>query len=512
MPNYAIYLRKSRADIELEVLGEMETLAKHEAALIALAKRQNLPITKIYKELVSGDTIADRPVVQQLIDEVENGEWNGVLVMEIERLARGDTIDQGIIARAFRLNNTKIITPIKTYDPSNEFDEEYFEFGLFMSRREYKTIKRRLYRGRVATVKEGKFIGSTAPYGYNKVRVTDGKGFTLAPNDEAETVKLIYKLYLSGDGMSVIALKLDQMRIPPRNRDTWSKSTISDILKNPVYAGKIRWAYRKEKLRKDGSELKKVRVSDSDCVLVDGLHPEIVSIEDFEQAQTIMKSHTRAPVKNDLELKNPFTGLLYCAKCGAKMTRLSSNAKTPYDTVKCSNRYCDNVSAPLFLVERAVISGIDSWLREYELAVDCKKNKTPPKNDNKKILTALDEEESKLKKQLEKTYDLLEQGIYTPEIFTKRNSAISKKLDDISVSRQEILSKQAEAPKQTPAEFIAEVKKLKAIYTELSEAKDKNALLRRIFYKITYSKDKANTRGNLENNNFDIVVSPKFPK
>ncbi len=50
-------------------------------------------------------------------------------------------IDQGIVSQAFKYSGTRIITPTKTYDPNNEFDEEYFEFGLFMSRREYQTIR-----------------------------------------------------------------------------------------------------------------------------------------------------------------------------------------------------------------------------------------------------------------------------------------------------------------------------------------------------------------------------------
>lgn len=78
---------------------------------------------------MSGDTIAARPVMQKLLEEVGNGVWDGVLVMEIERLARGNTMDQGLISQAFQFSGTKIITPIKTYDPANEFDEEYFEFG-----------------------------------------------------------------------------------------------------------------------------------------------------------------------------------------------------------------------------------------------------------------------------------------------------------------------------------------------------------------------------------------------
>ena len=155
MEQYLIYLRKSRSDLEAEAHGEGETLSRHEHTLLELAKRQHLNVTDIYREVVSGDTIAARPMMQRVLSEVEQGVWSGVLVMEVERLARGDTIDQGIIAQTFKFSGTKIITPIKTYDPDNEFDEEYFEFGLFMSRREYKIINRRLQRGRLASAKRG---------------------------------------------------------------------------------------------------------------------------------------------------------------------------------------------------------------------------------------------------------------------------------------------------------------------------------------------------------------------
>ena len=136
---YCLYLRKSRADMEAEAHGEGETLARHEKLLLEVAKRGEYNVTQIYREIVSGETIAVRPVMQQLLQEVEQGLWAGVLVVEVERLARGDTIDQGMMAQAFKYSGTKIITPLKVYDPENEFDEEYFEFGLFMSRREYKT-------------------------------------------------------------------------------------------------------------------------------------------------------------------------------------------------------------------------------------------------------------------------------------------------------------------------------------------------------------------------------------
>lgn len=195
-----------RADREAEQRGEMETLSRHEAALLALAARNHHPITKIYREVVSGETIAARPCMQELLSEVEADIWTGVYVMEVERLARGDTIDQGVVSRAFRLSSTLIITPIKTYHPDNEFDEEYFEFGLFMSRREYATIKRRLQRGRDASVREGKYIGNRTPYGYYREEIPHDKGFRLVPDpDQADVVRNIYKWYCNGipaDGVS----------------------------------------------------------------------------------------------------------------------------------------------------------------------------------------------------------------------------------------------------------------------------------------------------------------------
>ena len=131
---YCMYLRKSRKDSDHPGQADEDVLARHEMLLWETAKRLGLNVTAIYREVVSGDSIAGRPVMQQLLREVSAGDWDGVLVVEIERLARGDTQDQGMVAKAFQYSGTKIVTPMKVYDPNDEFDEEYFEFGLYMSR------------------------------------------------------------------------------------------------------------------------------------------------------------------------------------------------------------------------------------------------------------------------------------------------------------------------------------------------------------------------------------------
>ncbi|MEI3578964.1 MAG: recombinase family protein [Acutalibacteraceae bacterium] len=162
--------------------------------------------------------------MQRLLREVSAGQWDGVLVVEIERLARGDTEDQGAVAKAFQYSGTKIVTPLKTYDPGDEFDEEYFEFGLYMSRRELKTINRRLVRGRQASAKQGKYVGSVAPFGYEKAPLTGQKGFTLIPSPDAAVVQLIFRLFLSSAEMGTgdTATQLNQMGYRTRQGHCWS--------------------------------------------------------------------------------------------------------------------------------------------------------------------------------------------------------------------------------------------------------------------------------------------------
>ena len=169
MEQYVKYLRKSRFDRDYAELSVEETLKRHESILDKLAGDRGYYIAKTYYEVVSGESIAARPEVQKLLEEVSAGLYAGVLVVDVERLARGNGADQAYISQVFQFSGTKIITPMKTYDPSNEYDEEYFEFGLFMSRREYKTINRRLVRGRDSSASEGKYISSIAPYGYDRV-------------------------------------------------------------------------------------------------------------------------------------------------------------------------------------------------------------------------------------------------------------------------------------------------------------------------------------------------------
>lgn len=503
---YCIYLRKSRKDMEAESHGAGETLLRHEQALLALSKQLGKPISKIYREIVSGETIAARPVMQQLLREVEQNIWDGVFVMEVERLARGDTKDQGVVAEAFKYSETLIITPNKIYDPCNEFDEEYFEFGLFMSRREYKTINRRIQRGREASVKEGKWIYADAPYGYIRVKLEKQKGYTLAfePN-EAPVVKQIFEWYVNDYiGSTQISNRLNDLGIKPRKSEKWHPASVRDILSNIVYAGYIKKGERPEKKYMENGVVKKRRVYNSDCLIVKGLHPAIISKEMYDEAQRIKKHNTITSNNGEkFALRNPLAGIIECGICGRKMQLTGSRNDNKQLRIHCG--HCENISAGYDYVEEAVLSGLSAWLENFK--VSAKAPDAPV--DTSMYTEAINRAESELKTlygQISRLHDFLEQGIYDTDTFLQRNSELSARKADlqskIDMLTDAVVKTQHSESKET---FIPKVENVLDVYNTLETAEQKNKLLKSVLVKVTYVR---NEKGTGTEKAFDIEIYP----
>lgn len=520
---YCIYLRKSRADVEAEALGQGETLSRHKALLLEVAKKGDYDVTEIYQEIVSGDTIAARPVMQRLLREVCDGLWQGVLVAEIERLARGNTADQAQVQTAFAVSGTRIITPFKVYDPQNEIDNQYFEFGLFMSRQEYRTINRRLRQGMEASAKEGKWVGGSCPYGYERVRVERGKGWTLAPHEpEAGIVKLIFRLYVEGEkkedgsyqtfGAYSIARRLDSMGVaPPGPSACWWDSTICDILQNPVYIGKIRWRNHHKQKRVVNGEVKVKRVlsSDEERILVDGLHPALIDRGTFDKAQELAQHKGPAPVKKSNVLVNPLAGILVCGECGRTMV-LSVQKQGRF--LKCLSPVCHNVSSKYETVEQRLLQGLEQWLSGYRLQWD-----GDPDADEQELLDLKAKNVRKaeanletLHRQLSRTHDLLEQGVYDTDTFLERSRSLSQRIqeanDTIARLRDELADGERIAASRQS--IIPKVEKLLDLYDVLPSAQAKNELLRDILEKVVYMRP--SRRGGKDK--FELVLYPKLPK
>ncbi|MUG73848.1 hypothetical protein GNP93_24900 [Paenibacillus validus] len=157
----AIYLRKSRG----EVPDDKDDLNKHERELIELATSYGWRYS-IYKEIGSSASIEYRPEMVRLLQDVEADLFDAVLVMDYDRLSRGDLEAQGKIRRILKNSVTKVITPTKVYDFNNEEAELINDIEGVFSRREYRMIRRRLNRGKKRGAKNGNWTNGKPPFPY----------------------------------------------------------------------------------------------------------------------------------------------------------------------------------------------------------------------------------------------------------------------------------------------------------------------------------------------------------
>ena len=507
--NYVMYLRKSRDDLDAEAHGEGETLARHEARLTAYAQKAGLPIRRVYREIVSGETIAARPVMQKLLAEVQDGLWDGVLVVEVERLARGDTIDQGLVAQAFRLSGTKIITPLKTYDPCNEFDEEYFEFGLFMSRREYRTINRRLQAGRLASAQEGKWLGGTPPFGYDAYKLPHEKGSSLVPNADSAIVRTAFEIFTLEDDVGTVKLcsRLNALGYRSATGKPFHVRIIRELLRNPVYAGLTAYGRRAaEKTIADGKVIRKCP-RHKEFAVYPGRHEAIIPPEMWQAAQAKLQRKSFVPVRKDKILKNPLAGLLICGKCGHKMQARNHSANL---RLYCP-MYCGMVSAGLAEIEALLCPALRQWFAGYTAEAAHSADLQRRAHLLAQSQTALQKELRLLSAKLSRAYDMAESGIYPPEIFAERHAHLTARRSEISQSleqvNQQVLCLQNEM--NHPPNLPPRAMPIMDIYELLDTPQQKNDLLKTLLSGIRYKKTSP-VRGAADSD-LDLTLFPLVP-
>lgn len=504
------YLRKSREDQEAEARGEGETLAKHKNALFRLAKDYDVNVTKLFEEIVSGESLIHRPEMLELLKEVEEGKWRSVFCMDIDRLGRGKMQDQGLILETFKTAKALIVTPRKIYDLDNEFDEEYTEFEAFMARKELKIITRRLQGGRIRSVEDGNYIGARAPYGY--VIQKDAHGRTLLPHPEqADIVKMIFELYTHGLGSNKIANELNRLGAKTYTGKPWEASTVLFIIKNEVYIGRVQWKKKEDKASPLSDQVRSVRTRPrSEWIDVEGKHPPLVSKKVFEAAQTILLRKYHVPFQLVHGITNPLAGIVRCELCGSSMVYRPYSKQLAH--LMCYNKLCPNKSTRFAYVEEQVISGLESWLADYRAQWEVH---TPSDTTDKsvsihvKLLRNLKKELKELTQQKESLHDFLERKIYDEATYLDRFVILSERIKETEssiVQAEELLTTENQR-ERARKDMIPRLQKVLTLYKKTSDPAAKNKLLKSVLEKVTYRKEKYQIGAD-----FELILYPLLPR
>lgn len=490
--NVAIYLRKSRADIEEERKarenGEVyDTLSRHRRELMTIARREGYNVVDIFEEVASGEFLTEREQATEMLRKVALGYYDAVLCVDVERLSRGGKQDEYRIETAFKQSGTILITSDEVFDFSEESQELNIDLKMMLSRIDHKKIKKRLHAGRLRSTSEGKEMSTKPPYGYHK----DKNLKLVIYEPEAKVVRKIYQWSLDGVGRVKIADMLNDQGIPsPSGKGEWGHASIRRILKSEKYKGDMFFG-KKQSIKSEGSGyVKKARRDEKKFVYKEDAHEPIISREDWEAVQEGMKGR-RTNINPNKKLVNPFASLIKCKKCGH--TLLANNPTTrPSIYLYCSTKDCDTKMISTDKVEAAVIDYLKVTLERLKSAPE-------DTNHNEQLELETIDEIQKIEQEIEKDagrrdklHDLLEDNTYDKATFLERMRLIQeqRKAHDEQLHRLhrklEYLRTQTEGQKNLRPLIENVLEKYDPNLTAL----EKNELFKSVIHTIRYQRDR----------------------
>lgn len=503
---YLLYLRKSRADNPDESVEEV--LGKHERLLQDYFEREigrRIPEDCIYREIVSGgESLEERIEISRVLSRVEDKEVLGVACADAQRLSRGSLTDCDTLIDRLRFTNTLVITPSMTYNLENKMERRFFQDELMRGRDYLEYVKEVLWRGRCQSAMQGKFSLSTAPYGYDRIKV--GKDLTLTPNDNADVVRMIFTWYVEDDLTPLnIADKLNSLGIKPMKNEKWCRETILHMLRNAHYDGKIVFCRKRLTTVFENGEKKRRRLNQAaeDMIVTEGKHPAIIDHQLFElaQAKLLRKKEEYAPkVKRTNELLNPFATILKCANCGRTMCRTMNRGEAFY---VCRTRNC----AKLLSAEKMtnVIANALLNVELPNLEAKAKNGEGQSLSIQKTLVARLEKQMADYRAQEETQYELLETRKYTQEVFDKRNAILREKMDACSAQLTE--AKRSLPDAVNYEEKLTTLREaINALGDDKISAEAKNRLLKAVVSRIEY-KSKANQGWGINDFSLEITLN-----
>lgn len=488
------YGRKSRTDDPL--LSVEEVLDKHDKIIEEYAEKYlggPIPEENKYREVGSAESLDSRPEILRLLKAIENPAIKAVAVVEVQRLSRGDLEDAGRLIRILRYTNTYVITPMKIYDLRDEYDRDAFERELKRGNEYLEYFKKIQARGKLASVKEGNYVGSVAPYGFDRIEKTDGNKTyhtLIERKDQADVVRMVFNWYCNEDiGATAICRRLEDLGIKTKTGGKyWRSYQIFSMLENVHYIGCVRWNWRKTIKIIEDQEIRKLRpkAKVDEYLIFEGKHDGIISEEQFNKAREIKGNRHRT--KQDLTLKNPFSGIMYC-KCGAKMgynTYRKKGVEYAPPKLVCNDQiHCKSGSVVFDEIYREVCTAIKDCIDDFQLRI--KNNKDDSFKLHKDLVDRLEKKLKELEiKEVKQWEDQYNPDIAMPqEIFKKLNQKLLAEKEEI----QKALAKaKGSMPKQVDykEEMLKFEDALDALEDPEVDAKLKNQYLKNIIDKIEY--------------------------
>lgn len=434
------------------------SVGEQELKLREYAKMHDMAINQVCVDAgYSGGTM-DRPALQNLLEDAKSKKIDKVLIYKLDRLSRRTRDVLMIIEDILVPNSVSVISLTESLDTSTPSGLMFISMMSSVSQLERSNIRERSMMGRYASARMGHYIGSVAPYGFDRVKVDNY--YTLVPNADIENVKLIFEMASKGISYRNIARHLNTFS-KTMTGTNWEQTQMAKIIHNDVYKGYL--SYGKGTNRK---------------ISIKCLEP-IVDEELFDSLQN--RTHHHARINN---LVNPLAGIFVCSTCGTPMQMRTIRKPTKQGIKAYKGFYCNRVSCtasiksvPYAPVINAIIDTIKSEVEDIEAT-------SKPKSSPKK-LTSLKRKADELAKKEEKLFNLLEDGVYSTEVFKNRHSKLLEERNELSklITLEEEKLADSSNKKEIKVRLHSVIEELKK---DEFDVESMNMILRTIINKIEF--------------------------
>ena len=318
-----LYERLSRDD---ELQGESNSISHQKQMLEEFARRNNLPNPRHFTDDGVSGTRFDRPGFLAMMEEVEAGRVEAIVIKDMSRLGR-DYLKVGQVMEILRQRGVRLIAINDGVD-SLKGDDDFTPFRNIMNEFYARDTSRKIRSVFKSKGMSGKHLTGTVIYGY---LWDEKREHWLVDEEAAEVVRRIFSLTMEGYGPYQISKLLSEAKVeipavhlarfdegvnrtkPVKDPYGWGSSTIVNILKKREYLGHT----INFKTRKHFKDKKSHYVDESEWTIFENTHEAIIDQETFDNVQRVRGNARRYP--DGFGEAYPLTGLMYCADCGGKM-------------------------------------------------------------------------------------------------------------------------------------------------------------------------------------------------
>lgn len=446
----AEYIRLSKEDgdkAESDSIGNQRRLIND-----YIKEKAEFVLYNIYVDDGFSGTNFNRPAFCRMIDDIEAGKVNCVIVKDLSRFGR-DYIDTGrYLERYFPDRNVRFISITDNIDSFRQAYDMLLPIKNIFNEQYARDISRKIHAAVLTKQKAGEFIGAFASYGYRKSPVDKNK-LVIDPY-AAKVVRRIFELYLKGYGKNRIAAVLNEEKIPCpseykslngdqyRNSNRlegtsyWTYSTINRILQNEMYTGNMVQGRKKQQMRSRAKAMGK-----ENWIIVSGTHEAVIDKDTWEQVQNLLKRRTRS-----LDLKSNtsiFAGFLRCGDCGRALVKKTGKTINYFcgTYVRSGRQYCTPHMISHEILEKILLDDLKEILCSVENLEELagrQKRKQMNTEEGRDGKTA---EKEKIRLELDRIY-YLKKAVYEDY----RENLISK--NEFTDYRQDYIKKEALLEKQ----------------------------------------------------------------